>query len=175
MTIHSTRSRVKTAALALCGVAVIATAGCGAAASAASLGHSATATGQHAAGTSGVPVVVACINETQIRPSSYILPCGDGEAYLAHLNWAAWGSSSALASGTYAIDTCVPDCAAGHGATFAALAVLWDVQPWPGHAGVRYFTQLTIIFTGHRSYTAGGKTYTLQQTLSVPLSRFGGG
>jgi hypothetical protein len=156
-------------ALALCGIAVIATAGCGTAASAASLGK------QQAAGTSGVPVVIACINKTQIRPGEYILPCGDGTAYLDHLNWAAWGSSSALASGTYTFDDCTPNCASGHGHSFGVLAVLWDVQPWPGHAGVRYFTRLTMIFTGHRSYTVGGKTYQEPQSATDQLLQLGGG
>lgn len=166
----TTRSTLgKAAALALCGAAVIATAGCGAAASAASLGK------QQAAGTTAVPVVVACINRTQIRPSEYILPCGDGADYLDYLNWAAWGSSSALAGGTYNLNNCVPNCAGGHGHSFGVLAVLWDVQPWPGHAGVRYFTRLTVIFTGNRSYTAGGKTYTVPQTLNIPLLQIGGG
>src|SRR5580658_2373080 len=166
----TTRSTLgKASALALCGVAVIATAGCGAAASAASLGK------QQVAGTNAVPVVVACINKTQIRPSEYILPCGDGNAYLDHLNWATWGSSSALAGGTYIFNDCVPNCVGGHGHSFGVLAVLWDVQPWPGHSGVRYFTRLTIIFTGNRSYTAGGKTYTESPTLNIPLSQIGGG
>ena len=167
MTSRSTLGRA--AALALCGIALIATAGCGAAASAASLGK------HQAAGSSAVPVVVACINKTQIRPSEYILPCGDGNAYLNHLNWSAWGSSSALASGTYTFNDCTPSCVGGHGHSFGALAVLWDVQPWPGHAGVRYFTRLTIIFTGNRSYTAGGKKYTLPQSQTDQLSQIGGG
>ena len=166
MTTRSTLGRA--VALALCGIALIATAGCGAAASAASLGK------HQVAGSSAVPVVVACINKTQIRPSEYILPCGDGNAYLNRLNWSAWGSSSALASGTYTFNDCTPSCVGGHGHSFAALAVLWDVQPWPGHAGVRYFTRLTIIFTGNRSYTAGGKKYTLPQSQTDPLSPIGG-
>src|SRR5579862_6005591 len=101
MTTRSTLGRA--VALALCGIAVIATAGCGAAASAASLGK------QQGAGTSGLPVVIACINKTQIRPGQYILPCGDGNAYLSHLTWSAWGSSSALASGIYVFNDCTPN------------------------------------------------------------------
>ena len=38
----------------------------------------------------------------------------------------------------------------------------------------RYFTELTIIATGNRSYTAGGKTYQQPQTLTIPLSQHGG-
>ena len=162
------------AAFALCGIAVIAAAGCGAAASAASSGHSAAAAGQHAAGTTAVPVVITCGGQTQVRPGSYILPCAGGIPYVSALNWTAWGSSSALASGTYALDDCIPNCVGGHGHLFPVLVVLWDVQPLPGHAGERYFTELTIIATGNRSYTAGGKTYQLPQTFTIPLSQQGG-
>lgn len=174
MTTHSTRSWVKAAALALCGIAMIAAAGCGTPASAASLRVSAASAGQRAAGTTAVPVVVVCINKTQVRPRSYILACADGQVYLSNLSWAAWGASSALASGTYTFNDCVPSCVGGQGRSFGVLAVLWDAQRWPGHAGVRYFTRLTIIFTGNRSYTAGGKEYRLPQTLTDPLLQNGG-
>ncbi len=172
MTIRPTLG--KTAALALCGLAVIATAGCGTSASAATLGQSAASAGRHAAGTSAVPVVVVCFNKTQIRPGSYLLACGDGSAYLEHLSWADWASSSALASGTLLFNNCTPDCADGRGIALPVLAVLWDAQPWPGHAGVRYFTRLTMIFTGNRSYTADGKTYQEPQTLTYPMFQDGG-
>jgi len=176
MTSHSTRSWVKAAALALCGIAMIVTAGCGTPASAASVRQSpaSASAGQQAAGTTAVPVVVVCINKTQVRPSLYILACADGQAHLSHLSWAAWGSSSALASGTYTFNDCVPSCVGGQGRSFGVLAVLWDAQPWPGHPGVRYFTRLTIIVTGNRSYTAGGKAYQLPQTLTEPLLPIGG-
>ncbi len=174
MTNHSTRSRVKAAVLALCGVAVIATAGCSTSASAASVGHSAASATHQAAGTTAVPVVVACFNKTQVRPASYLLACADGGAYLETLNWSAWGSSSALARGSFLINDCVPSCVDGHGHAFPVLAVLWDAQPWPGHAGVRYFTRLTMIFTGNRSYTAGGKTYQEPQTWTFPMFKAGG-
>jgi hypothetical protein len=174
MTASPARSLRKAAALALFGIAVMATAGCGTAASAASLGHSAASAGRHAAGTSAVPVVVVCFNKTQIRPGSYLLACGDGSAYLEHLNWADWESSSALASGTFLFNNCTPSCVDGRGIALPVLAVLWDAQPWPGHAGMRYFTRLTMIFTGNRGYTAGGKSYQEPQTLTWPMFQDGG-
>ncbi len=167
MTALPTRSLCKAAALALCGLAVIATAACGAAASAASLGGQAPAT-------TAVPVVVNCFMKTQVRPGSYVLACADGNAYVGALKWTAWGSSSALASGTSNFNDCTPNCLSGHGHTFPALVVLWGAKPLPGHAGVRYFSQMTIIYTGNRSYTAGGKRYTVPQTQTDPLSNFGG-
>jgi hypothetical protein len=167
MTALPTRSLRKAAALGLCGLAVIATAACGAAASAASLEGQAPAT-------TGVPVVVSCAMKTQVRPGIFTLACADGNAYVNGLNWSTWGSSSALASGNYAFNDCTPNCLSGHGHTFAGLVVLWGVKSLPGHMGVRYFTEMTIILTGNRSYTAGGKKVTESQTQTIPLSNFGG-
>ena len=160
MTQHS-GGRVRAAVLALCGAAVLATAACSAAAPAA------PAARQAAAGTA-VPVVVNCPGQAQIRPGQYLLTCTLGP-YLAGLHWATWGSSSALASGTYAFDDCVPNCVGGHGHSVAALVVLWGVQPWPGHVGERYFTRMTVVDTGNRGYQAGGTQYQLPQTFTFPL------
>jgi len=168
MTAQLARRHLRSVALGLCGLAVIATVACAGTASAAPEGQ------QQAAAAPSAPVVVNCGGKTQVRPGSYILACGDGGALVERLTWAAWGSSSALASGTYALNDCTPDCAAGHFDAFPALVVLWGPQSLPGHAGVRYFTQVTIIYTGNRSYTQDGKRYQLPQTQTDPLSRYGG-
>ena len=166
MTALPTRSFRKAAALALGGVAVIATAACGAAASAA------TQVPQQSV--ASLPVVVSCAMKTQVRPSIFTLACADGNAYVSGMSWTAWGSSSALASGKYSFNDCTPNCLSGHGHTFSGLVVLWGVKSLPNHAGVRYFTEMTIILTGNRSYTAGGKKVTESQTQTIPLSNFGG-
>ncbi len=166
MTALPTRSLRKAAALALGGIAVIATAACGAAASA--------ATQEPQQSMASLPVVVSCAMKTQVRPGSFTLACADGNAYVSGLSWSAWGSSSALASGNYSFNDCTPNCLSGHGHTFGGLVVLWGVKSLPNHAGVRYFTEMTIILTGNRSYTAGGKKYTEAQTTTIPLSNFGG-
>ena len=167
MTALPTRSLRKAAALALGGIAVIAAAACGAAASAAT-----QAPQQEAM--AALPVVVNCAMKTQVRPGSFTLACADGNAYVSGLSWTAWGSSSALASGNYAFNDCTPNCLSGHRHTFSGLVVLWGVKALPNHAGVRYYTEMTIILTGNRSYTAGGKKVTESQTLTIPLSNFGG-
>jgi hypothetical protein len=175
MTAQPTRSRLKALALAACGIAVIATAAYATSASAAQSGRSAASAGrQHAQTMASVPVVVSCSMKTQVRPGSFTLACADGNVYVGALNWTAWGSSSALASGTYSFNDCTPNCLSGHSHTLPGLVVLWGAQPLPGHAGVSYFTEMTVIFTGNRSYTAGGKTYKEPQTQTTPLSRYGG-
>jgi hypothetical protein len=171
MTAQPARRRVKAAALALAGIAVLATTAWAAAASAATSGRSAESAGRQSTAS---PVVVNCQQKTQVRPGSIILACADGNAYAGSLNWSAWGSSSALASGTYAFNDCTPNCLSGHGHKFAALVVLWGVRALPGHSGVRYFSEMTMVFTGNRSYTADGKKYQLSQTMTLPLSQFGG-
>jgi hypothetical protein len=173
MTTHPARSRVKTAALALCVVVAIATAACAASAPTAAAGPSRPAT-VTVATTASVPVVVNCAMKAQTRPRQYILACADGNAYLDGLNWAAWGSSAAFAGGVSTFNDCVPYCVSGHFHSFPALVALWRAEPRPGHAGERYFTRLTIIYTGNRTYSAGGKRYQLPATETYPLSAYGG-
>jgi hypothetical protein len=172
MTTRTTRGRVRAAAIALGGIAAIATTACAASTSATAatrqqpLAVTATA--------AGVPVVVDCAAHGQTRPGEYILACADGNASLAGLRWAAWGSSAAFADGTSSFNDCVPSCVAGHGHSFPVLVALWRPEPLPGHAGERYFTRLTIIYTGNRTYHAGGKLYHLPATTTDPLSPYGG-
>jgi hypothetical protein len=168
MTAHPARRRARSVAV-LCGIAAIAAIG------AAALGPAAAAApARPSQPSSGAPVVVNCAGHVQIRPARYILACADGNAYLTGLHWAAWGSAAAFAAGTDTFRVCIPTCVAGHLHSFPALAALWRAEPLPAHPGQRYFTRLTIIYTGTRSYTAGGKTYRLRQTATYPLSPFGG-
>jgi hypothetical protein len=173
MTTQPTRGRVKAAAIALCSIAVVATAAC-----AASVPGTAPVRQQPmavtAAAAATVPVVVDCAVHAQTRPGRYILACANGSAYLASLHWASWASSTAFADGISTFNDCVPTCVAGHGHSFPVLVVLWRPSSLTGHAGEHYFTRLTIIYTGSRAYRAGGKLYHLPATATYPLSAFGG-
>ncbi len=162
-----TRGRAKAAAVLLGGIATMAVAACSptqatAAASSAAAGAQQTVAVVAAA---NAPVVVDCAVHGQVRPGQYILACGDGGGYLSGLHWAAWGSSEAFADGTFTIN---------NGDNFPVLADLWRAEPRPGHAGQRYFTRLTLVFTGNRTYTEGGGVHAFPQTLTYPLSSFGG-
>jgi hypothetical protein len=170
MTTRPPRIRVNVAALVLCGAAVIA------AAVAASVPAAATGNSQQAviASSAGVPAVIDCAQQPQVRPGQYILACGDAGAYVTGLHWAAWGSSSALAEGFSKFNVCTPTCKAGNFARFPMLAALWRAEPRPGHAGQRYFTRVTIIYTGNRAYREHGKLFHLPPTVTYPLSELGG-
>jgi len=172
MTTQPARGRTR-AALALCGIAALAATACAApAVDAAARSQRPAAAATVAA--AGVPVVVDCAMHAQTRPGQYVLACADGGAYLAGLHWASWGSSAAFADGISTFNDCVPTCVAGHGHSFPVLVALWRDQPRPGHAGERYFTRMTIIDTGSRAYSAGGKLYHLPPTVTEPLSAAGG-
>jgi hypothetical protein len=172
MTTQPTRGRARAAAAALCGIAMIATAACAAPAPATT-----TATQQHVAAdvtTSSVPVLVDCAIRSQVRPGQYNLACAGGGAYLSGLHWASWGLSAAFADGTSTFDDCVPNCVAGHGHSFPVLVALWRTEPRPGHPGQRFFTRLTIIYSGNRTYHAGGTLHQLPVTATNSLSPYGG-
>jgi hypothetical protein len=48
-------------------------------------------------------------------------------------------------------------------ADYKILTVLWRPMPWPSHAGHRYFTRLTCIFTGKRpAHARAAQTLTLR-------------
>ena len=168
MNIRSTP--IRTAVAALCATAAIATAAAGTAAAAGRAPHH---HGTNVAAAS-LPVVIDCATQHQVKPSSYILACGDGNAYLTKMQWAAWGGQAAFSSGTDTFRVCIPNCATGKLVSFPVLAALWRIQPLPGHRNVHYFTRLTLIYTGNRTYKAGGKTFRLPQTVTDPLSAFGG-
>jgi hypothetical protein len=170
MTTRPLQTRVKAAALVVCGIAAIA------AAVAISVPAVAARQSQLAsrAASAGVPVVSDCTQHPQVRPGQYILACADAGAYLTGLHWAAWGTSAAFAQGFFKFNVCTPNCGARHFARFPMLAALWRTEPRPGHAGQSYFTRMTVIYTGNRAYREQGKLFHLPPTATYPLSEFGG-
>jgi len=172
MRIQFTQIGVKATALVACGIVALAATTAAAASTVTAGRPQAPAVSTVAA--SSVPVVVNCSMHGRIRPGQYVLACADGNSFLAKLHWQAWGSSSAFAEGVSTFNDCIPNCVSGHFHSFPALAALWRARQWPGHAGQRYFTRVTIIYTGTRSYRAGGKTHHLPVTTTEPLSAGGG-
>lgn len=84
-----------------------------------------------------------------LRPSSHILACGDGNARFGALTWSSWGTRSARGEGEYLYTDCVPDCALG--TPHRKMVTLWLGSPrdiW--HSGHRYWTSLTVRFTGSK-------------------------
>ncbi|MCQ4083808.1 hypothetical protein NGB36_25245 [Streptomyces sp. RB6PN25] len=96
---------------------------------------------------SGV-IVLDCFANPQVRPSTYLIACGDGNNGLVSLHWSQWGPSSAVARGLDMVNDCQPYCAAGKFHSYPVTVRLDRVQPWPGHPKQRDYTEM------HLSYTA---------------------
>jgi hypothetical protein len=110
-------------------------------------------------------VAVACSGHGQVRPASFDnFGCMPSQEFLAKLSWTSW-NSVAFGQGTLNVNSCVPDCAKGKFIKYPVLTVLWRARPWPGHAGQRYFSRLTQIFTGkHPAHHPAAQTMTLPAT-----------
>lgn len=74
------------------------------------------------------------------------------------------------------INDCVPNCAEGHFHAYPVLITAWRAVPRPRHAGQRYFSRLTEIYTGKRPayYRGPGKKY-YPQTVTWHLTGTIGG
>src|ERR1700722_515674 len=93
-------------------------------------------------------VVVQCNGQGSVKPAKMLEPwCMPSSQYISGLSWTSW-QSNAFGSGTFKINTCTPSCAAGKYKSFPILTVLWGAKSWPHHAGHKYFSHLTWIYTG---------------------------
>lgn len=126
------------------GVLGVVVAGAAATAAVAASGVGLASTGAPAAKS---VVIVNCLDKGQVKPSRYIIACGDGNDYLTGLHWVSW-KNVAFGSGTEHLNDCNPSCAQGTIYTYPVLVTLWRAEARPGHPGTRYFSRLTEIHTG---------------------------
>ncbi|HWF81067.1 MAG TPA: hypothetical protein VN695_10825 [Streptosporangiaceae bacterium] len=124
------------------------------------------ASAKPAAPASSRPVVLVnpCnTNQGLVKPSTYDNGCMPSQEFVSGLSWTSW-TSTAFGSGTLKVNNCNPSCAMGRYIKFPILVVLWRSQPWPHHAGRKYFSRLTWIFTGKRP----SGVHTAAQTFTLP-------
>ena len=101
------------------------------------------------ASASSSQVVVVNCGQGQVRRAQYDIGCMASQEFLAGLRWTSW-RSVAFGGGVLKVNDCTPSCAKGTYIKYPVLTVLWRARPWPAHAGRRYFSRLTLIFTGKR-------------------------
>lgn len=80
------------------------------------------------------------------RPESLTLACGDGNTVLKGLKWSSFGGATAQAKGTFTIDLCEPNCAAGKAASFPVTVTASSPRNCKG--GLRVYNKLTLAFKG---------------------------
>jgi hypothetical protein len=98
------------------------------------------------------PVKITNCNAAASRPKLLTLTCGDGNTVLKGLSWSTFGGSSAQAKGTFVINTCEPDCAAGKDVSYPVTAKA--TSPRTCKKGVRVYNKLTLQFTGRAPKSA---------------------
>jgi hypothetical protein len=105
-------------------------------------------------------VLVNCQHHAVVLPRTFILTCADANDALVNLRWVSW-RGVAYGSGTERINTCHPNCAAGHFRSYHALITVWRPRARGHGTGQLRFTRLTEVYTGARPlrFTAGGRPY----------------
>lgn len=116
-----------------------------------------------------------CTHHGQVKPSDYILSCADAGSVLEHLVWKSWTARQAVATGVHALNDCTPDCVAGKFIDYPAVVRLWRSKPVSAHPGERYFTRITVRYTGPRppAYTSMGQLVRGPVQWTEPLGPFG--
>lgn len=95
-------------------------------------------------------VLFDCLNHPVVEPSSYVLTCADYGSILASLKWTSWTAEGATAVGVHELNDCTPNCAEGKFQKFPAIITFWRPEPVAGHPGEKYFSKITVRYTGPR-------------------------
>ncbi|MFF7969919.1 hypothetical protein [Streptomyces sp. NPDC007905] len=95
-------------------------------------------------------VLVDCLWHRDVRPTDFILACGDGNSRLAGLHWTKWTPDRAKAVGVNWVNDCKPYCAAGRFHSYRVTVRLDRAQPWKKHPDVQHFTRMTLTYDGAR-------------------------
>ncbi|MFH8731293.1 hypothetical protein [Streptomyces sp. NPDC017964] len=95
-------------------------------------------------------VLVDCTWKPQVRPTDFMLACGDGNSLLTSLKWSHWGPSTAVATGTSLVNDCKPYCAAGKFRSYRVTVRLDRPQSWTKHQDRRHYSRITLTYPqGH--------------------------
>lgn len=74
---------------------------------------------------------INCLQE-KFKPKQITVACGDGAVSVSKLKWTSWSRTQAQASGVYQVNSCKPDCAAGHERSFPVTITLSRPKTCPG-------------------------------------------
>ena len=98
------------------------------------------------AASASAPLKITNCNSAVSRPKLLTLTCADANTVLKGLRWSSFGGKSARANGTFVMNTCEPDCAAGKDVSYPVIAKASEARSCK--KGIRVYNKLTLIFTG---------------------------
>ncbi|MGW7522323.1 hypothetical protein [Streptomyces sp. NPDC054783] len=96
------------------------------------------------------PVLVDCMWQQNVRPTDFILACGDGNSRLVGLRWSQWSPDGASARGVNMVNDCKPYCAAGRFHGYRVTVRLDEPKPWQKHPSVQHYTRMTLTYADER-------------------------
>jgi hypothetical protein len=92
------------------------------------------------------PLKITNCNKAASRPSLLTLTCGDANTALKGMIWSSFGGAAAQGNGTFVMNTCEPNCAAGKDVSYPVKARVTGAIAC--RHGVRVYGRLTLQFTG---------------------------
>ncbi|MFD5407875.1 hypothetical protein, partial [Streptomyces griseorubiginosus] len=98
----------------------------------------------------GLPVLVDCLWHPRVRPTNFMLACGDGNSRLASLHWTRWDARGARAAGVNWVNDCKPYCAAGHFHAYPVTVRLDRTRPWKKQPQVSHYSRITLTYPAAR-------------------------
>ncbi|MXG89201.1 hypothetical protein [Nocardioides flavescens] len=116
-----------------------------------------------APGVEGQTQVVANCTAYRQTPRRVIGACADAGAIAVVRDWTSWTAHQARGTGTWVVNTCEPDCAAGDVERYPATFSLHRVRTVDG---TRVFTRLGV------TYVEGGEQR--NETVALPRTPIGG-
>lgn len=116
-----------------------------------------------------------CTRHGQVEPPAYILTCADAGSVLDHMVWKSWTAQQAVATGVHKLSNCTPSCAEGTFTGYPVVTTLWRSEPVSGQPGERYFTRITVRYTGPRpaAYMSNGRLVRHPAEWTESLGPFG--
>ncbi|MER6999865.1 hypothetical protein [Streptomyces sp. NPDC000410] len=92
-------------------------------------------------------VVVDCFSKPQVRPSEFLIACGDGNSGLTEVEWTHWGSKFAVGRGLNFVNDCRPYCAAGTFHSYPVNITLARPEPWEEDPDQERYTRMRLVYT----------------------------
>jgi hypothetical protein len=108
------------------------------------------------------PVLVDCLWHPRVKPTEFILACGDGNSRLSSLHWKQWSSTLAVAKGVNWVNDCDPYCAAGTFHAYPVVVRLDRPKPWKKDPQVQRYGRISLVYPD-------GRPKQFERVMSYPL------
>ena len=86
--------------------------------------------------------ILTCTDTAVSRPSSFVISCADGNSSLTKTHWSSWNAKSATGITRFALNLCVPTCAASTMSYFPNSTVRLSAPVTAKHG--RLFSKLVV-------------------------------